>query len=59
MSRLLGPLFENSPLMLLPLLALVLFGMAFLTTVARVYGRSARSYEPVARRPLDDDGDDR
>jgi hypothetical protein len=61
MGRLIGPMFENSPLLVLPLLALAIFLGVFVVTLARTYRRGAGEYEGVAALPLakDDEGGER
>ncbi|MBX3232465.1 MAG: hypothetical protein KIT84_15940 [Labilithrix sp.] len=51
-------LLAKSPLLLLPLAAFVLFLVVFATVLFVTMTRKARSYDPVARLPLDDDGDE-
>lgn len=51
----------QSPLLALPILALVLFLGVFVAVLVRTYMRRPSAYDPVARRPLEDDwkeGDD-
>lgn len=55
MGRLIGPMFENSPLLVLPLVALAIFLGAFVVTLARTYRKGAAEYEGVAALPLTDD----
>lgn len=55
MGRLIGPMFENSPLLLLPLAALAIFLGVFLFAFARTYLRGKSEYEAVAALPLADD----
>jgi len=54
-SRMIGPMFEGSPLLLLPLLALALFGAAFVAVVVRVLVQGRAHYEAHARSPLADE----
>ena len=55
MSRFVGSLFEGSPLLLLPLVGLALFGAVFIAVVARVLLHGARHYDAQARVLLDDE----
>jgi cbb3-type cytochrome oxidase subunit 3 len=48
-------MFENSPLLLLPLAALAIFLGVFLFAFARTYLRGKSEYEAVAALPLADD----
>lgn len=51
----------QSPLLALPILALLLFFGVFLAVSIRTYMRRSSAYDPIARRPLEDDwkeGDD-
>ncbi len=59
MARLLGPMFEGSPLMVLPLVTLILFFITFLFVAIRAYAKRARDYDDVAALPLEDDKGDR
>ena len=52
MSRIIGPLFAGSPLMLLPLVALCLFGAVFVAVVVRLIVQGKQHYDPHARTPL-------
>lgn len=47
--------FANSPLLALPVLALVLFILVFGSVIVRVVRAGARSYDEVARLPLEPD----
>lgn len=55
MSRMVGPMFEGSPLMALPLIALALFLAVFVAVILRVVARGAAPYQAHARRMLDDE----
>ena len=55
MSRFAAEFFAQSPALLLPILALVLFVTVFLFIVIRVMRMSASEVEHNARIPLDDD----
>ncbi len=55
MSRLIGPMFDGSPLLLLPLLALALFVLVFSAVVVRLALRGAKAFDPASRMPLDDE----
>jgi hypothetical protein len=54
MRTLVTELFDKSPLLVLPLVALVIFMLVFAVADARVWRRPASAYAPVARLPLDD-----
>ncbi len=51
--------FQKSPLLGLPLAALVIFLVAFAVMVLRAVTRSAGEIEGLARIPLDDPHDDK
>jgi cbb3-type cytochrome oxidase subunit 3 len=53
-SRLLGPLFEDSPLLVLPLFGLLLFFLTFVMVVVRLFSRDRAAFDALARQPLDD-----
>jgi len=55
MARIIGPMFEGSPLMLLPLVSLFLFLGAFVVVFVRAYLKRAKDYDDVASLPLADD----
>ena len=55
MSRIVGSLFEGSPLLLLPLVALALFGGVFIAVVARLLVQGREHYEEHARVALADE----
>lgn len=55
MSRMIGPMFEGSPLLALPLLALALFVLVFVAVVVRLVARGSAPYQAEARRILDDE----
>lgn len=55
MSRIVGPLFEGSPLLLLPLLALALFGAVFVAVVVRLLIQGRSHYDEHSRVPLEDE----
>ena len=55
MSKILAPMFEGSPLMVLPLVSLFLFLTAFIVVTVRAYARRARDYDDLASLPLSDD----
>lgn len=59
MAKLLGPMFENSPLLLLPIVALLIFLTVFLIIVARTFRKSTAVFEKDASLPLNDEGTDR
>ncbi len=48
-------LFTQSPLLVLPLVALALFGAVFFTVVVRVFARRAQTYDAAASLPLEND----
>lgn len=50
-------LLMRSPLLALPLFAFFLFLVVFLTVVIMTMSRKARSYESIARLPIDGDDD--
>jgi hypothetical protein len=50
-------LLAKSPLLLLPLGALFIFLAVFVGVVVVTLLRRQRAYDPVARLPLDDEGD--
>jgi hypothetical protein len=54
-SRIIGPLFEGSPLLFMPLLALILFAAVFFAVVARLIWQGKAHYDTQARTPLADD----
>ncbi len=49
-------LFHDSPLLLLPIIALGLFATAFAAAVAAVFMRSSSDYRRMAELPLEDQG---
>ncbi len=51
-------LLERSPLLILPIVALFLFLAVFVAMFVVTMKRRAPAYDPLARMPLDDDGDD-
>jgi hypothetical protein len=53
MSRLVGPLFEGSPLLLLPLVALAIFAAVFVAVVARLVLLGSRPFQARAEAPLE------
>jgi hypothetical protein len=52
-------MFEDSPLLVLPLVSLFLFLATFTVVVVRAYLKRARDYDAIASLPLDDDEGDR
>jgi hypothetical protein len=44
----------KSPLLLLPLVALLLFLVVFVAMIVATYKKRAPAYDPIARMPLDD-----
>ena len=58
MSRLIGPMFAGSPLLLLPLISLVIFFLTFAAVLLRTYRRKATDYADIERLPLDDGGEE-
>ena len=54
MGRLMNELFHGSPLLAWPILALALFGAAFLTITIRALRRPATVNQREAALPLDD-----
>jgi hypothetical protein len=52
-------LLAKSPLLLLPLGALFIFLAVFIGVLVFTMKRGRQAYEPVARLPLDDEGDAR
>ena len=50
-------LFAQSPLLVLPLVALALFGAVFFAVVVRVFARRATSYDAAALLPLERSGE--
>ncbi len=57
MSRFASEFFSQSPALLLPILALVLFFTAFLVIVIRVVRMNASDIEHDARIPLDEESE--
>ena len=55
MSRIIGPLFEGSPLLIMPLLALALFAAVFLAVVVRLLLQGKSHYDAQAQAPLADE----
>lgn len=55
MSRIIGPLFEGSPLLIMPLLALALFAAVFLAVVTRLLLQGRAHYDAHSRAPLADE----
>jgi hypothetical protein len=51
-------LLAKSPLLVLPLVALFLFIAIFAGIFIITMKKKAKSYDPIARLPLDGDGDD-
>jgi len=45
----------QSPLLTLPIIALGLFLAVYLAVLIRTYLRKPSAYDPIARRPLEDD----
>ena len=52
MSRLLGPWFEGSPLMILPRMGLVLFFATFVTVTLSLFLRDKASFDALALVPF-------
>ncbi len=50
--------FMRSPLLSLPLVALVIFMGVFAAVLIRVFGRSAKQFDNDARMPLGNDQED-
>jgi hypothetical protein len=50
-------LFESSPLLLLPLVAMAMFMTAFVTIIVRVIANGRAAYDEAARLPLEGGGD--
>ncbi len=46
-------LFTHSPLLILPLVSLALFGAVFFAVVVRVFARRASAYDDAASLPLE------
>ncbi len=44
----------HSPLLAFPIFAFILFMSVFITVVVTTMSRSAKSYEPTARLPIDE-----
>jgi hypothetical protein len=59
MSKLLLPLFEHSPLLILPIIAMLIFMATFLLVTLRAMKQSKSEHEAMARIPLDDTKDRR
>lgn len=59
MSRIIGPLFEGSPLLVLPLVALALFVLVFMAVVARLILQGKSHYDAQAAAPLADESAER
>lgn len=55
MSRIIGPLFEGSPLLVMPLLALALFATVFTAVVVRLLLQGKAHYDAQAHAPLADE----
>ena len=51
-------LLARSPLLILPLIALFLFIIVFTAMFIATMKKRAATYDPLARMPLEDDGDD-
>ena len=56
MSKLLYPMFERSPLLALPIIALLIFMVVFVLVAIRALRQSRTEVDSMARLPLDDDG---
>lgn len=59
MAKLLGPMFEGSPLMVLPIVSLFLFFITFAVVAVRAYAKKASEYEGAASLPFSDDEGDK
>jgi hypothetical protein len=55
MGRMIAPMFENSPLLLYPLVGLGMFLGVFVLTLFRTYAVRASEYERRAALPLDEE----
>lgn len=55
LSALASEFFASSPLMMLPIVALLLFLCVFTAATWRALRRKPAELEPIARLPLDDD----
>lgn len=55
MGRMIAPMFENSPLLMLPLAALMVFLGVFVMTVIRTYSLRAGAYDDRAALALDEE----
>lgn len=53
MSRLIGPMFAGSPLLLLPIVSLAIFFATFALVFIRTYRRDATEYSSIEKLPLD------
>ncbi len=51
-------LLAQSPLLVYPIIALFLFMAVFLLVTWSAYRKKAAAYDPIARLPLDDDGEE-
>jgi len=54
-SRIIGSLFQGSPLLFLPLLALAIFATVFIGVVVRLLLQGKSHYDAQARTPLADE----
>jgi predicted permease len=50
-------LLATSPMLILPLVALILFIVVFTSMLIVTFKKRAPAYDPLARMPLDDDDD--
>jgi len=57
MSRLMGQLFRDSPLLVWPLVSLTIFVVTFAAVILWTYRRRASYIEAVSALPLSDDDD--
>ena len=54
MAKLLSPLFEHSPLLALPIIAMLIFMATFILVTVRAMRQAKDEHEAMARIPLDD-----
>ena len=54
MSKLLYPMFERSPLLALPIIAMLIFMVVFVLVAIRAIMQSGAEVDSMARLPLDD-----
>lgn len=58
MSRLIGPMFAGSPLLLLPIVSLAIFFATFALVLVRTYRRDAAEYSSIEKLPLDSEDEE-